>query len=191
MTEEKEYLHLFSDKDKFNTEECKKHLEENSITIYGYEEINECVLNHTNDHILICDEESLNQNLHNTITKGKKEDQFKIIQHDPVEYTKHIKTEREVKGLRDCNIRDGAALVNYFAWLEKELETRDNITEYEGAKKSAEYRAQKDLFMGESFEAISSSGGNAAIIHYKPDEHGSALITKDNIYLLDSGGQYE
>jgi Xaa-Pro aminopeptidase len=45
-------------------------------------------------------------------------------------------------------------------------------------------------FMGESFEAISATGSNAAIIHYKPDNISSSLIKKENIYLLDSGGQY-
>jgi Xaa-Pro aminopeptidase len=45
-------------------------------------------------------------------------------------------------------------------------------------------------FMGSSFEAISSVGANGAIIHYKPEENGSATINANELYLLDSGGSY-
>lgn len=44
--------------------------------------------------------------------------------------------------------------------------------------------------MGESFECISSSGANAAIIHYKPDENTSSIIDRSKVYLCDSGAQY-
>ena len=44
--------------------------------------------------------------------------------------------------------------------------------------------------MSLSFETISSSGANAAIIHYKPEENSCAKLVKDKIYLVDSGGQY-
>jgi Xaa-Pro aminopeptidase len=184
------YLHLFADKEKFDSDECRKHLEENKLTLFDYNDIYSKLISDTEGFVLIADKESLNRNLYNIITKNKKEGEYKIIDDDVVEHTKNIKTERELKGLRECNIRDGAALVNYFAWLEKELEHRDNITEYEAAQKSAEYRGKQDRFMGESFCAISSSGGNAAIIHYKPDANTSAIVKKENIYLIDSGGQY-
>lgn len=42
----------------------------------------------------------------------------------------------------------------------------------------------------DSFGAISAAGSNAAIIHYRPDNNTDAPITTDNVYLLDSGGQY-
>lgn len=42
-----------------------------------------------------------------------------------------------------------------------------------------------------SFETISSTGPNAAIIHYKPEEGKSSLINPEHIYLVDSGGQYK
>lgn len=46
-------------------------------------------------------------------------------------------------------------------------------------------------FIGLSFQTISSTGPNASIIHYAPDQHKSAQIRADQIYLLDSGGQYK
>lgn len=37
---------------------------------------------------------------------------------------KAVKNEAELKGMRACHIRDGAALIEYFAWLEQELPKR-------------------------------------------------------------------
>jgi Xaa-Pro aminopeptidase len=47
-----------------------------------------------------------------------------------------------------------------------------------------------ELFKGASFETISSMGPNGAVIHYKPEENDNAKLNTDEIYLLDSGGQY-
>jgi len=52
------------------------------------------------------------------------------------------------------------------------------------------FRSEQPEFVGLSFETISSSGSNAAIIHYKPSPHDCAIIEKSSIYLCDSGGQY-
>lgn len=50
-------------------------------------------------------------------------------------------------------------------------------------------RAQKDN-KGISFHTISSAGPNSAIVHYRPEKDKCAIISRDKIYLLDSGGQY-
>lgn len=44
--------------------------------------------------------------------------------------------------------------------------------------------------MGLSFDTISGSGPNGAIIHYKPEKPSAANISLDQLYLCDSGGQY-
>jgi len=41
-----------------------------------------------------------------------------------------------------------------------------------------------------SFESISSIGPNGAVIHYKPEQDTAKPLNNDEIYLLDSGGQY-
>ncbi len=64
------------------------------------------------------------------------------------------------------------------------------MDEVDGADKLEEFRrAQKDC-MGLSFDTISGSGPNGAIIHYKPEKPSAAKITLDQLYLCDSGGQY-
>jgi len=97
-----------------------------------------------------------------------------------------------MQGVRDCHIIDGAAVVKYFAWLEQELLEKNNttITEYSGATKLEQFRSMGKNFFDLSFPSISSVGENAAVIHYKPSEKDCKTITKDLIYLLDSGAQY-
>ena len=47
-----------------------------------------------------------------------------------------------------------------------------------------------DHFKGLSFPTISSTGPNAAIIHYQPSPTDSAVVDKDQVYLCDSGAQF-
>jgi Xaa-Pro aminopeptidase len=104
---------------------------------------------------------------------------------------KLVKTETELNGYRSSQIRDGAALAKFFAWLENELLNKGSkITEYEASEKLCEFRAQQDLYKGPSFPPILGSGPNGAIIHYRPTEENSAVIDADAMLLCDSGGQY-
>jgi Xaa-Pro aminopeptidase len=41
-----------------------------------------------------------------------------------------------------------------------------------------------------SFDTISASGANAAVIHYKPERGNCAVIDPAAVYLCDSGAQY-
>ena len=45
-------------------------------------------------------------------------------------------------------------------------------------------------FIGLSFDTISSTGANAAVIHYKPEPGNCSVIDPKAIYLCDSGAQY-
>lgn len=109
----------------------------------------------------------------------------------PVSDEKACKNEAELKGMRDCHIRDGAALSEFFAWLEEELIVKGTtLDEVDAADKLEEYRSQKDKFAGLSFPTISSTGANAAIIHYGPERGNCSVIDPQKIYLCDSGAQY-
>ncbi|KAK2465569.1 hypothetical protein APHAL10511_002461 [Amanita phalloides] len=112
------------------------------------------------------------------------------IARSPIAELKAIKNDVELEGFRQCHIRDGTALIRYFAWLEEQLHNGVELSESQGADKLQQFRSELDLFRGLSFETISSVGPNAAIIHYSPDPADCAIIKKDQIYLCDSGGQY-
>ena len=92
--------------------------------------------------------------------------------------------------IRD-RVKDAVCLVQYFAWLEEQLTVKEAlIDEYKAATKLLEIRKTQKNFMGNSFETISSTGPNAAIIHYSPPEENSAMIDPTRIYLCDSGSQF-
>ncbi|EFE34342.1 uncharacterized protein ARB_06742 [Trichophyton benhamiae CBS 112371] len=109
----------------------------------------------------------------------------------PITDAKAIKNEVELEGFRKCHIRDGAALIEYFAWLENALiKEGAQLDEVDGADKLFEIRKKYDLFVGNSFDTISSTGANGATIHYKPEKSTCAVIDPEAMYLCDSGGQY-
>jgi len=112
------------------------------------------------------------------------------ITRSPIADLKSIKNATEVGGFRASHIRDGSALVRYFAWLEEQLNQGVELSESQGADQLEKFRSELPLFRGLSFTTISSTGPNGAIIHYIPDPHDCAIIRKDQIYLCDSGGQY-
>lgn len=108
----------------------------------------------------------------------------------PIADAKAIKNETELEGVRACHIRDGAALIEYFAWLENELANQAMLDEVDAAKKLEQIRSKHDLYTGASFDTISSTGPNGAIIHYKPEKGACSLINPNTVYLCDSGAQY-
>lgn len=60
----------------------------------------------------------------------------------PIGDAKAIKNNVELQGMRACHIRDGAALTEYFAWLEEELIEKGNkLDEVEAADKLEQIRS--------------------------------------------------
>lgn len=109
----------------------------------------------------------------------------------PIPLAKAKKGEVELKGVRASHVRDGVALSKFLCWLENEVVTVGHEpTECEAADKLDGLRSEQDLFVSLSFPTISSAGANAAVIHYRPEVGKCAKITKDTVYLVDSGGQY-
>ena len=77
-------------------------------------------------------------------------------------------------------------MAKFWTWREKQ----EKVTEYDAAMYIDKLRLQQKDNKGLSFDTISGGGANAAVIHYKPGPETSAVITKDMIHLVDSGGQY-
>lgn len=53
---------------------------------------------------------------------------------------KALKNVVEAEGMRDCHIRDGVALVQYFAWLERTVLAGEYVDEITGATQLEEFR---------------------------------------------------
>jgi Xaa-Pro aminopeptidase len=109
----------------------------------------------------------------------------------PVGDSKAIKNDTELEGMRSCHVRDGAALSHFFAWLEEMLvQKTETLDEVQAADMLEEIRSKGEHFVGLSFDTISSTGPNAAVIHYKPEKGNCSVIDPKAIYLCDSGAQY-
>lgn len=108
----------------------------------------------------------------------------------PINIMKAIKNDVEAQGMKDCHVRDGVALVKYFAWLENEVLNKRTVTEISGATQLEEFRKTGRHFMGLSFGTISGSGPNGSVIHYSPKNDTDREINDKEMYLCDSGAQY-
>ena len=104
--------------------------------------------------------------------------------------TRKKKNEVEIGHIRNVMVKDGVALVKAFRWLEHALDERP-VSEYELASMLAQFRSDQLGYFGESFAAIVGYKSNGAIIHYRPMPETCAMIKKDGILLVDSGGQYQ
>ena len=107
----------------------------------------------------------------------------------PVQLMKLIKNPTEIKGMKNCHIRDGAAVCRYLHWLEMEV-PKGNINEISGSDQLETFRREQDEFVGLSFPTISAVGGNGSTIHYQSSAETNTLITTTDLYLVDSGAQF-
>lgn len=117
-----------------------------------------------------------------------------LWQADPITFIKATKNETELEGYRDSHQQDGAAWVNFLAWLSHEVPARiaagNPLTEMEAQEKQLTFRQQQENFIEQSFGTISAAGANAAMCHYHASDDTDTAITAESFYLNDSGGQY-
>tara|TARA_B100001057_G_C22831114_1_gene943430 strand:+ start:186 stop:1904 length:1719 start_codon:yes stop_codon:yes gene_type:complete len=109
---------------------------------------------------------------------------------DPIYNFKAIKSRKEIANVKKSHIDDGVALTKFLFWLKDNFEKK-NITEINASKKLYNFRKTNKKFKSLSFPTISGSGPNGAIIHYKANKKTNRKLKKGDIYLVDSGGQYE
>ncbi|GFQ00200.1 probable xaa-pro aminopeptidase p [Phtheirospermum japonicum] len=113
-----------------------------------------------------------------------------VYKSSPISLAKAVKNEAELEGMRNSHLRDAAALAQFWVWLEEEISNGVILTEVDVADKLLEFRSIQDGFVDTSFDTISGSGANGAIIHYKPDPSNCCVVDAEKLFLLDSGAQY-
>ncbi|AFM60720.1 MULTISPECIES: aminopeptidase P family protein [Enterobacter] len=117
-----------------------------------------------------------------------------LWQTDPITLMKANKNPVELAGYRECHHQDGAAWVNFLAWLSREVPARaaagQPLTELEAQAQQLAFRERQPGFIEQSFATISASSSNAAMCHYHSSEASNKPIGHDHFYLNDSGGQY-
>lgn len=109
---------------------------------------------------------------------------------DPCQAAKAVKNEVEIEGMRESHLIDGVAVVRLLHWLQGEMHTGNEVTECGLADRLLALRAEGEGFLSPSFDTIAGSGPNGAIVHYRAGPKSNRTLARDDILLLDSGGQY-
>ncbi|MGY3299779.1 Xaa-Pro aminopeptidase [Pseudomonas sp. TE6288] len=108
---------------------------------------------------------------------------------NPTTLSKSRKGEGDLDHIRQAMEQDGAALCEFFAWLETSLGTQ-RITELTIDDQLSAARARRPGFVSLSFSTIAAYNGNGAMPHYRATEQSHAVIEGNGLLLIDSGGQY-
>jgi len=113
---------------------------------------------------------------------------------DPVTALRARKNSAELAGTRTAHRRDGAAMVRFLAWLDREA-AGGNVDEIAAAETLRSLRADTAVQDGselicDAFDTISGAGPNGAIVHYRVTPKTARSLEDGSLYLVDSGGQY-
>ena len=161
----------------------RKHF--NKVKFYNLNSIEKIFSNIFNKRFII-DNNTCSFYLEKIISKHNNLISFK----DPIYLFKAIKNKKEIENIKIAHISDGAALTKYLFWVKKNFERR-RVTELGASQKLFNFRKKNKRFKFLSFPTISGSGPNGAIIHYKASRKTNRELKRGDIYLVDSGGQYE
>lgn len=113
-----------------------------------------------------------------------------------IEEMRAIKNQVELDGMKNAHVRDGTAMVRWFAWLEQELFQDHSVSEWEASEKLDEFRrlcggeGGVNMYIGPAYDSVVAIGSNAALPHYRPTKYECALIGKNEPFFIASGGQY-
>ncbi|XP_072127379.1 xaa-Pro aminopeptidase 2 isoform X1 [Mobula birostris] len=156
------------------------------VQLRPYEDIQQNVKKYAEGNVIIwIGEEYTTYGVYKVIPESK----LLMDRYSPVQITKAVKDETEQKGMKAAHVRDAVAVICYMLWLEKNV-PKGTETELSGAHYIDKLRSKQNYSKGPSFETISASGLNAALAHYSPNEETKRKLTPDEMYLVDSGGQY-
>ena len=109
---------------------------------------------------------------------------------DPIALMKAVKNQAEIDGSRAAHLRDGVAVTRFLAWLDREA-PGGGISEIEAVEALEAFRLETGAIKNLSFPTISGAGPNAALPHYRVTRSSNRKLEKDQIFLVDSGAQYE
>jgi Xaa-Pro aminopeptidase len=109
---------------------------------------------------------------------------------DPIAPMKAVKNETEIAGARAAHLRDGAALARFLAWFDGQAPS-GRLTEIDAVEALESFRRDTGLLKDVSFPTIAGAGPNGAIVHYRVRRASNRRIAPGEIFLLDSGAQYE
>ncbi|MCU1726782.1 aminopeptidase P family protein [Pseudomonas sp. 7P_10.2_Bac1] len=175
---------LFIDLDKVAID-LQETLERDGLTLRDYSEIHAALAALPATTRLLVDPARVTCGLLNSVNR-----EVKLVEGlNPTTLAKSQKSLDDAVHIRQAMEQDGAALCEFFAWLEA-AQGRERITELTIDEQLSAARARRPGFVSLSFNTIAAFNANGAMPHYHatPQEH--AVIEGDGLLLIDSGGQY-
>lgn len=113
---------------------------------------------------------------------------------DPARIPRATKNRAEIEGSRAAHRRDGAAVAKLLCWLDRQkpgsLDEIAVVTKLEECRRLTGEETQMPL-RDVSFDTISGAGPNGAIMHYRVSRATSRKLAEGELFLLDSGAQYQ
>lgn len=174
---------LFVDEKKVSVE-VKAYLEENGITLYKYNKVEEGLKAYSEYNILLDGNETSYY-----LWKAVKCHEI-ISATSPIPAMKAVKNAAEIAGYRRAMLRDGVAMVKFLKWLVPAVEAGGQ-TEISIDKKLTGLRAEQDLFRDISFDTIAGYAAHGAIVHYEATQETDIPLEPEGLILIDSGAQYQ
>ena len=109
---------------------------------------------------------------------------------DPIALLKATKNHAEIVGSRAAHKRDGVAMARFLAWFDKEAPS-GKLTEIDAVAALESFRRDTGALKDISFPTIAGAGPNGAIVHYRVTRASNRRIGTNELFLIDSGAQYE
>ncbi len=117
-----------------------------------------------------------------------------VLMPDPARIPRATKNAGEIAGTRAAHRRDGTALVRFLCWLDSQkagsLDEIAAVSSLEEFRRVAGEQAQMPL-RDVSFATIAGAGPNGAIMHYRVSRGTNRRLSDGELFLLDSGAQYQ
>ncbi|AFX99178.1 metallopeptidase M24 family protein [Candidatus Endolissoclinum faulkneri L2] len=164
---------------------CLQNILDNKISLYPFEDIGSAIdtLGANNKTVAI------DPNFSTEWMRRRLENAGAVIflASDPCIMLKACKNAIELANTRNAHIHDGVAVTRFLKWVE---DNANNTTELDAIEVLEAFRSEISNWRGPSFPPISASGSNAAIVHYQVTSKTNRQLDNDNLYLIDSGGQF-
>ena len=165
--------------------ELRAVLEKDGVTLRDYSEVSDALRAVPSGASLLVDPARVTSGLLENLDSG-----VKLIEGlNPTTLAKSQKSEADAQHIRKAMEQDGAALCEFFAWLESAWGC-ERITELTIDEKLTAARERRPDYVSLSFNTIAAFNANGAMPHYHATEEEHALIEGDGLLLIDSGGQY-
>jgi Xaa-Pro aminopeptidase len=109
---------------------------------------------------------------------------------DPIALMKAVKNPVEIDGAHAAHRRDGVAMLRFLAWFDREAPS-GKLTEIDAVAALETFRRETGALKDVSFPTIAGAGPNGAIVHYRVTRASNRRILPGELFLVDSGAQYE